>query len=311
MIVKFIILLHNDTGLNRMIGMSLSANIKLSFSGHDSFQCRQQWLKKGYDYILQGKSFNDEDSVVSLGVGKNMVSAIRYWMKAFDLLDNDDQLTSFAHGMFANDGWDPYLEDEASLWLLHYHLVKKGTASSYRLIFNELRREKIEFTKSNFIALVKRKAEGTGFIINEKTIGEDFGVLLKMYLRTEAQLKHQEDSFSGIFAELNLVHHKGKRGEDVFAVENSDKDDIPEEIILYTILDNQNLDHSVSLTTIEQDPGQAGTVFAISKTGITNKVQNIAKKFPAVTFSDHAGIRELQFKSKPDPFQILTDYYAN
>lgn len=298
-------------GIDTINDMSLSTNIKLSFSGHDSFQCRQQWLKKGYDYILLGKSFNDEDSVVSLGVGKNMVSAIRYWMKAFDLLNNEDELTALAHKLFATNGWDPYLEDEASLWLLHYHLVKKGTASSYRLIFNELRREKIEFTRSNFIAFVKRKAEGTSFVINEKTISDDFGVLLKMYLRTESQLKDQEDSFSGIFSELNLIHHKGKRGEDIFAVENTDKDDIPEAIILYTILDNPNFDHSVSLNNIEQDPNQAGTVFAISKTGLTTKVQNIAKTIPGATYSDHAGVRELQFKTKPDPFQILTDYYAN
>lgn len=42
--------------------------IKYTFSGHDSFQCRQLWLKKGYDYILSEKSFNDEDAVVKLGV---------------------------------------------------------------------------------------------------------------------------------------------------------------------------------------------------------------------------------------------------
>ena len=51
--------------------------IKYTFSGHDSFQCRQLWLKKGYDYIQSQKSFNDEDAVVKLGVGINIVSAIR------------------------------------------------------------------------------------------------------------------------------------------------------------------------------------------------------------------------------------------
>lgn len=50
---------------------------KYTFSGHDSFQCRQLWLKKGYDYVQEGKNFNDEDAVVKLGVGKNMVSSIR------------------------------------------------------------------------------------------------------------------------------------------------------------------------------------------------------------------------------------------
>lgn len=50
--------------------------IKFTFSGHESFQCRQLWLKKGYDFVNKKKSFNDEDAVVELGVGKNMVSSI-------------------------------------------------------------------------------------------------------------------------------------------------------------------------------------------------------------------------------------------
>lgn len=63
---------------------------KLTFSGHDSFQCRSLWLKKGYDFVKAGRSFTDEDAVVELGVGKNMVNAIRYWMKAFGLTNPDD-----------------------------------------------------------------------------------------------------------------------------------------------------------------------------------------------------------------------------
>ena len=47
---------------------------RLVFSGHESFQCRNLWLKKGYDFIKNGNSFNDEDAVVKLGVGKNMVT---------------------------------------------------------------------------------------------------------------------------------------------------------------------------------------------------------------------------------------------
>lgn len=74
--------------------------VKYTFSGHESFQCRQLWLKKGYDFIINNGSFNDEDAVVKLGVGKNMVSSIRFWMKAFNLLTTDDQLTEIAHRLF-------------------------------------------------------------------------------------------------------------------------------------------------------------------------------------------------------------------
>ena len=91
--------------------------IKFTFSGHESFQCRQLWLKKGYDFVNKKKSFNNDDAVVELGVGKNMVSSIRFWMKAFNLLTTTDELTDFAHKLLADDGYDPYMEDEGTLWL--------------------------------------------------------------------------------------------------------------------------------------------------------------------------------------------------
>src|SRR5687768_11967592 len=96
---------------------------KYSFSGHESFQCRQLWLKKGFDYIKTGKSFNSADAVVDLGVGKNMVASIRYWLKAFNIVDSKEQITEFGELILGDNGYDKFLEDDASLWLLHYHLV--------------------------------------------------------------------------------------------------------------------------------------------------------------------------------------------
>ncbi|MBN8573825.1 MAG: DUF4007 family protein [Candidatus Kapabacteria bacterium] len=105
----------------------LHQTTKYTFSGHDSFQCRQLWLKKGFDFVKDKGSFNSEDAVVKLGVGKNMVSSIRYWMKVFDILDSKDTLTEFGTRLLDTEhGYDPYLEDDASLWLLHYKLIKTG-----------------------------------------------------------------------------------------------------------------------------------------------------------------------------------------
>lgn len=73
--------------------------MRYSFSGHESFHCKSLWLKKGYDFICNKKHFADTDSVVELGVGKNMVSAIRYWLKAFSLT-KEDTLTDLAEYIF-------------------------------------------------------------------------------------------------------------------------------------------------------------------------------------------------------------------
>jgi hypothetical protein len=287
-------------------------HMKFTFSGHESFQCRHLWLKKGYDFVNRKKSFHDEDAVVELGVGKNMVSSIRFWMKAFNLLTPTEELTDFADKLLSDDGYDPYLEDEGTLWLLHYQLVKKGFASTYSIVFNELRREKIEFTKENFISFIKRKSETEkSFQFNPKTLNEDFSVLLKMYLRSETQAKDREDSFSGLLTELNLVKCYNKGKEDFFIIENSERTEIPDEIILYAILDNENFELSLSLNTIEQNVNSVGTVFAINKPGLQAKIENLTAKFPNMIFNDQAGIKEIQFKKKPKPYSILDKYYAN
>ena len=164
-------------------------NNKLTFSGHDTFHCRHLWLKKGYDFIKSGHKFSNEDAVVLLGVGKNMVSSINFWMKAFGILDKAGKLTDFAVYLLDDDGKDPYLEDEASLWLLHYQLVTQELASTYNLIFNDFRKEKIEFTKEQYISFVARKAEELGInAISRNTVAADFEVLAKIYLRTDVQL---------------------------------------------------------------------------------------------------------------------------
>jgi len=282
------------------------------FSGHESFQCRQLWLKKGYDYIDSGKSFNDEDAVVVLGVGKNMVVSIKFWMKAFNLLSQDDQLTPFAKKLLADDGYDPYLEDEASLWLLHYQLVSFGFSSTYSIVFNELRREKMEFTRDNFISYVKWKSETEKALsVNEKTLYEDFSVLSKMYLRSDAQSKDKEDSFSGLLTELDLVKSFSKGKDDFFIIENTERPEIPDEVILYAILEGQSFDLSINLNTIEQDYNGIGSVFALSRSGILNKIESLAAKYPYIIFNDHAGVKEIQFKKKPKPTTILEKYYAN
>lgn len=282
---------------------------KFTFSGHESFQCRHWWLKKGYDLLKSGEAFSGSDAVVKLGVGKNMVNSIRFWMKAFNLLDTSDELTNLAHRVFADDGYDPYLEDEGTLWLLHYQLVKRGFASTYAVIFNELRRERFEFTKENFVRYLKLKSETERSLqFNEKTLQEDFSVFSKMYVRSASQLLDKEDSFAGLLTDLEIVRTISNGKTEKFTIENSERPEIPDEVILFCILDDQEFDASINFNQIENG---LGTIFALSRPGLHLKVENLALKFPFIVFNDQAGIKEIQFKKKPKPYSILDEYYAS
>lgn len=280
---------------------------KYTFSGHDSFQCRQLWLKKGYDYVQEGKDFNNEDAVVKLGVGKNMVSSIRFWLKAFNIIDNKDIPTEFGKRLFDDEtGYDPFLEDEASLWLLHYQLVINGFASIYSIVFNEFRREKLFFNKETFVNYVKRIGErNTNLNFNENTVGKDFIVFANLY-KNDSENKNVEDSFSGILSELEILKSKDKQ----FYIENTERDNLPEPIVLYIILDNSNYGNAISLNSLEFDINSPGSIFALNRSGLMNKISEIVSSSKDITFTDQAGIKELQFKNKANAYTILDQYYG-
>lgn len=284
---------------------------KYIFSGHDSFQCRQLWLKKGFDFVQEKQSFNNEDAVVRLGVGKNMVSAIRYWLRAFNIVDGKDKPTEFGMKLFDNEcGYDPFLEDDASLWLLHYQLVKSGLASSYSIIFNEFRKEKLLFNKETFVNYLKRRRESEHSLsFNEKTVADDFIVFVKMYQGNEI-IKDIDDSFSGILSEIELLKTIGKGKEEQYQIENTERDKLPEAVLLYSILDNLNYGNSISLNSLEFEINGPGSIFALNRSGLIKKISELVSENKNITFTDHAGIKELQFKKKPNAYSILDTYYG-
>jgi hypothetical protein len=293
--------------LNHLSKKMLEEITKFTFSGHDSFHCRQLWLKKGFDFVENGRNFNDENAVIQLGVGKNMVSSIRFWLKAFNIIDQKEIVTDFGKRLFDDEnGYDPFLEDEASLWLLHYQLVKSGLASIYSLVFNEFRKEKLFFDNSSFVNYVKRIGESNqNMTFNETTVGKDFAVFVNLY-KNDTESKNVEDSFSGILSEIDLLKTKDKQ----YYIENSERDNLPEAVLLFAILDNPNFGNSISLNSLEFDFNSAGSIFALNRSGIVNKITGIVAENRDVTFSDQAGIKELQFKEKSDPYTILDQYYG-
>lgn len=294
---------------------------RLSFSGHETFYCRHFWLKKGVDFVEQGRSFTAKDAVMHLGVGKNMVSAIRFWMRAFGLLKLDkvtknEYLSHFAKLLFAENGFDPYLEDTASLWLLHYHLVKTAKASIYPLVFNDFRKERIEFTREQLLNFLKRvHIERHGSTPNENTVKKDVGVFLRNYLRpATSSKKHIEDDFSALLMDLNLVKNVERVGEKSkwYRIESAERKDLPVEVLLFSILDNpiHTDSTSVSFTSLLNDANSIGSIFVLSPNELVTKIEDMTRKFDFLVYSDTAGVRELQFKSKPDKWAVLKSYYA-
>ena len=65
-----------------------------------------------------------------------MVRSIRHWCNAAGLIQAGDdrtrlEPTNLGRAIFADDGFDPYLEDSATLWLIHAQLAANANRSTH------------------------------------------------------------------------------------------------------------------------------------------------------------------------------------
>lgn len=279
--------------------------MRYSFSGHESFYCKSLWLKKGYDFLKGGNTFLDNDAVVKLGVGKNMVSSIRFWLKAFGLTVNDKP-TELAEFIFAPDkGQDCFLEDVNTLWLLHYSLVYTGVASIYNLLFTDYQREKKDFDKNSLDTYIKRKCNvpEQKNVYNFNTVNKDIGVLLKNYLVPDS-LGSMED-FSAILINLNLFRRIGK---DAYAFNEMTMSVIAPEIILFAILDSRGNNDTISFDAIQD----MALTFGMAIPVFTQMIREIEKSYKNVfQYTENSGIRNIHIlNTHMDKFEVLINYYT-
>ena len=276
---------------------------RYSFSGHESFYCKSLWLKKGYDFLLQEYNFNAPDAVAELGVGKNMVSSIRYWLKSFGLTI-DDKLTEIAHYLFhPKTGKDKYGEDLTTLWLLHYLLVSTNLASIYNLLFLSFQREKREFDKEQLQQFIKRKCDvpEQKNVYNENTINKDIRVMLQNYVMPN-DLKSLED-FSALLINLNLLR---MNEEKKYSFNSKSKDDIPSIIVLYALIDIKGSDKTISFDTLLD----VSLLFCMPITELISIIKNLENEFPGIlAYNDNSGVRNDQFLTEIDKLEVLVRYY--
>lgn len=276
---------------------------RYSFSGHDSFHCKSLWLKKGYDFLSQEYNFNAPDAVVELGVGKNMVNAIRYWLKSFGLTIND-KITEIADYLFHPEtGRDKYAEDLTTLWLLHYLLVSTNIASIYNLLFLSFQREKREFDKDQLLQFIKRKCDvpEQKNVYNENTVNKDIKVMLQNYVMP-MDLKSLED-FSALLINLNLIR---KNEDKKYSFSSKCKDDIPSVVVLYALIDYKGNDKTVSFDMLQD----ISLIFCMPITELIGVIKQLEKDFPnMIAYNDNSGVRNVQFLNEIEKFKVLDSYY--
>jgi hypothetical protein len=301
--------------------MSKANKTYLCFGRHETFGLRFGWITKGYmAWCNNPKIFEDEDATVALGVGKNMVHAIRYWLIASQVLMYQDGLlvsSSLGREIFnIEDGYDPYLEDDATIWLLHWLIASNSkNATAFFWFFNRF--HKPEFTqKELFEAIREFLKENTNAKISDNTLNSDISVILRMYEPTIANKNvSSEEGLDSPMSLLGLISEVGDTKFHESKLEN--KWNLPIAPFSYAVL-NVFEKRDLSSLPIEQlmfsegFDAVPGAVFRLNDQGLIAKLEEMIAWLPGVfELRETAGIHQLYKLRQMKPIDVISKYYSD
>ena len=230
--------------------MATNTKVKMRLQGHEKFPLREGWLNKGLrivndnPMVFQGKEGPDE-----FGIGNNMVKSLRYWLKAFDLIEGTLTkgltLTEFGKTIYE---YDPYIEQDFTLWILHSKIAKNiEEATSWYMFFNRCDLEDMEKDIIEKVLHREIVKYASGQTFSEKSVKNDLDVILNMYSKGKKVEDPEEKSVSP-FVSLNLI----KNCEGSYSKKAPDRRKINEDVILFELadlmngLDNISIEHAIN-----------------------------------------------------------------
>jgi hypothetical protein len=294
------------------------------FAGHQSYHCRYTWLTKGILSCNEDPHiFREEDALVELGVGKNMVDAIRHWCLATRILEKDPTIdnnrgshlrpTLLGRKIFLeNGGWDRYLEDAGTVWLLHYRLATnpEWTTTAY-FAFNEMRG--LEFTRDSLqkdlIDLDKRISKRRS---SENSIRRDVNVFIRTYVSSHDTAKGSvEDLLDCPFAELGLIREDP--GHSTYAFSRGYQHSLPNVVVLYAIWEyaqGKGGQQTFTFDELAYQPLSPGQVFKLDERALAERLEELARQTTgAIQLTETAGYRQVLITQDFEPWRALDRYY--
>ena len=293
---------------------SVNSKKIFKFAGHETFVFRYGWLKKAIDGLQEDQYlFTNDDAIIKLGVGKNMVQSIRFWALATQIIHENrkgHKVSKIGEQLFVE--WDPYLEDPASLWLIHWLLATNPSrAAVWYLSFNKYFRP--DFTKSQLLEFLLEQTSRHNMKIKSTTISRDIDCFIRTYLPSRNEKLHIEDTFSCPLNELVLINQL--RDGDSFQFNIGPKNSLPSQIAGYALLDYiskaQNGRKTISVSDCLYSEGSPGQVFKLDENSLVEYIEELYKFTDGcIELNDTAGLKQIYSRKEYNPDVLLRSYYA-
>ena len=279
--------------------MSLTTLMSPSFARHETFHPRVGWLSKAVQVSTRKPDvFSDETAPVDLGVGKNMVRAIRYWGVATKVLEERDgsrrgmRPSPLGRFLLSEQGVDPYAEDATTLWLMHWSLLRGPVhAPTWWWVFNEV--DLVDFDPGQLVRAEIDWILSIGWSKpSQASIERDIDCVMRMYSRRPGLA----DPIDSPFAALGLIEPAvGASRRWRFAAGTKDTLD-PKVVLLASLVHMIEVapdSQTMSVARLATARGGPGRAFRLTDSAIASALRAAATELPGVTVTSPAGLTQL------------------
>jgi len=287
----------------------------MRFRAHDTFFIRKGWLYKGMknvqrdSQVFMGVNGNSMDI---LGIGANMVKALRYWLQAVRLTEEPtsgrrtQSLTKFGEVIYKHD---PYLEEMGTLWLLHYQLAtNKDEATSWYYFFNKF--NLTEFTKDDFVLHLNNYVRMNEDEVSERSLEDDFNCVISTYvprIKSNPEKVQPESNIDCPIGELGLIDIVNKK-QKIYKKAVPKKDALHPLILLSVIIQQAKGQKEIKISSILNDELNAGKVFNLDIITLTNLLYKI-ELMGYIKVIRTAGLDVVRLETDMDFLQCIEEYY--
>jgi len=269
---------------------------------------------------------DDEQAMVTLGVGKNMVRSIRFWVQATGIATPEAKgigysLTDVGRVLLGDRGLDPYLEDSATLWLLHWNLSTnlENPLLAWDYLLNQWHEP--ELARSTALKMLSKEASKLDNGMSMVTLEQHLDTFLHTYVPTRGRKGQvQEDNLDCPLVELEFLVKVGERGvgkrEVIYSFRREEKPEISLDLFSYSLDDFWRKRHdnesTLPLREVAHGHGSPGQIFKLPEDDIRARLDFLSRQADGLfAYSESAHFQQVRRRKDANKTTVLKAIYKS
>jgi hypothetical protein len=240
--------------------------------------------------------------------------------ETFDPSDTKSRIlkpSAIAEHLLLKDGWDPFLENDASLWLIHWLLVSnRHIGTSWQLAFGHFHRT--DFSKRELIDFVKSFADKRSIKVGQSSLARDIDCFLRTYLplRNGGRAEIAEETFDCPLQELGVI--QASQDGEFFRFAIGPKPSLPAAVFVFALNEYFTTSNSERNTMSVQEclygiangPQSPGQAFKLDENSLVEYIETIEDMTSgALVLDETAGLKQIYRRQNLDSMQLLETFY--